>query len=260
MRFPEPVRKVLSEAGYHVHFTDGPIWDLPFLETLAPWERLKARLKASAAPAATFHLAFGDPRNAMVFGSGVLLDSPTISVGAHEGGHALVNARGLALMDSAIAAWKAEQMKMEEDFRTFSEFSGEATARFYYDENTTRKVLEDLAPRFSAILEEDQRLIQRRANLSTSVPRSEMLYRGPEGGAVYDPSKDAIDIWLTLDGEVIMGGLGRDGKMAKIKCDSRSFGGLTVATTKIVTVPENTTSKVREFLRSKGVTLPHVMS
>lgn len=260
MRFPEPARRLLEEAGYQIHFTTGPLWDLPFLDTMLPWEISRIKKLTRGFHAATVHFAFGDPRNTMVFGPGILLPSPALSVGCHEGGHALVNSRRLDRIGDAVAAWRGEREQMPEEFRTFAEFSGEVTGRFYYGDDEHKKELLRRAPQFCAILEGDKMRIERRANLSSAVKTSETLYFGEDGSAIYDIQKDVIDVWLTVNKKVVMGAIVRDGRMMKLKSHTWGIGGLTLSTSKIVEIPEKTAAAVKAFLRSKGVTLPHVMS
>lgn len=195
----------------------------------------------------------------MVFGPDILLPNMTISVGCHEGGHALVNSRRLELLDQAVAAWRDERERLGPEFSTFAEFSGEVTGRFYYNDDHKKAVMRR-APRFCAILEGDLELVKRRSSLSSEMKASETLYLGEDGSAIYDVQKDVVDVWLTLNKRVVMGGLGRDGRMMSLNGRTWKIGGLTLSTSKIVEVPEKTAAAAKAFLRSKGVTLPHVMS
>lgn len=89
--------------------------------------------------------------------------------------------------------------------------------------------------------------------------RSVTNYQGPEGHATYLPDRDLVDVWATIEGEVIVASLDRDGRLwsldSQVHVDQPT---LFISASGVVERTAEEAERVKAFLRSMGFSLPHV--
>ena len=173
-------------------------------------------------------------------------------VARHETGHAVYRALGLDSDPDVEKAFLSESSGLRESFRkSKSEFVAEGFDQ-YYSGWFARLRLWFSARKLHGII--GGRMIELRGQ------EAKVLYQGVEGVVVGGGKGDNLCFTLDIGFGVEMADIWPDGTMISYGGGEKKFSTITVAwPEEKVWTPEEA-EPYKAFLRSKGVTLPHVMS
>ena len=167
----------------------------------------------------------------------------------HESGHVVADLEGLVNDPAAVAAYEAEKGNLPRSFRKgISEFLAQGFAFHRYSSADAGNI-GLLAPLLAAIVR------TRMAHLASDV---HILWQGPEGHALVADNDSRIVFALKLGKEVEMGHIFPDGRVESFGGGSIEIAGLKISWPEQWTWKAKKSSRLKAFLRSKGVTLPHV--
>ena len=89
----------------------------------------------------------------------------------------------------------------------------------------------------------------------------EFLYRGLEGVVTHNLDTGRIAFCLNLGSDVEMGAINADGILSSFEGDSLALSnGIWISKSEVKVWTAEEAEPYKAFLRSKGITLPHVMS
>jgi len=253
---PHHILRLAEEAGYRVVFTARRVWQLEEFRDAKYLTRLQLFLESFNASAVSINTE--DVRFRIIaFRPQVLTVSHKSSCAAvHELGHAVDTILGLSQLPEVVQAWRKESGMLGPPFDTdIREFVGEAVGLFC----TQERMLATM-PRIHGIIRERDRALRERFGMLMEADGVSDFYNGPEGAAGYVPASDTITVMLRLDGEGTRADIFRDGTILVRESKSRKIGPVMVFADRQVEMEESKASRLRAFLRSKGFTLPHVMS
>ncbi len=251
---PPEVLAVLQRRGIRLEF-DGrnPFDGDPVRVSPEQWSEWRRKVDSVAAMVLTG--LPGEKDITMLFRPPLLLaqDRDLRKVAFHETGHAIYRALNLEGDEEVVRAYLRENHRLPQTFRkNESEFVAEGF-RFYHSNWVLRAYLSARASTLHGI-------IAGRMNAVRLQETPDLLFEGPEGVAGLDEDLDRVVFVLDVGRGLTEAEVDHRGRMRSFSGHSESDGGIHVAwSTQKVWTPEEA-EPYKAFLRSKGVTLPHVMS
>ena len=249
---PETLR-VMEDGGVRIEFDErNPFWRT----SLRSFEDLLTTLRSLRVnPAAVTVTGTPGPADVtMFFRPGFLISKGKNPRWAayHESGHAIARILGLVEDPEVLAAFEAERLGLADSFQVSpSEFLAEGFAYHHYS-TLEASSLQLLAPRLSGII--SGKMVRLQSN------EVEILWQGPEGHALAGGGEDRLVFALNLGEGVHMGHIHPDGRTISFGGGSASRGEVHVSWSDEKHWTSEEAEPYKAFLRSKGITLPHVMS
>ena len=250
---PDRVQMVLSAHGVQIYFTEASGFGPKPAGT--PDDEWKDVVRLVMGKGAAVLTGFPEPdRISQVFITDILgMGTRNLPrVARHETGHAVYRALGLESDPDIEKAFVLESPRLRKSFqRSKSEFVAEGFDQ-YYSGWVARQMLWFSARRLHGII--GGKMIELRGQ------EANVLYQGAEGVVVGGGTGDNLCFTLDVGYGVEMAEIWPDGTMISYGGGEKKFSTITVSwPEEKVWTPEEA-EPYKAFLRSKGVTLPHVMS
>ena len=251
---PPEVLAVLQKKGIRLEFDGRNPFDGDPVR-VSPDQWIEWRKKVDGVAAMVITGLPGEKDITMLFRPPLLLEQgrDLREAALHEAGHAIYRALNLEADEEITSAYLRENQRLPRTFRKDeSEFVAEGF-RFYYSNWVLRAYLSARASRLHGI-------ISGRMNAVRLQETPELLFDGPEGVAGLDEELDRVVFVLDVGRGPTEAEVDRRGQVRSYGGHSESDEGFHVAwSTQKIWTPEEA-EPYKAFLRSKGVTLPHVMS
>jgi hypothetical protein len=272
---PQDVRDTLKKGGVRAWFMDeASLLSLKRYSTSVKLKKWLVKLQEVAEAGAATLTDFPRPGEVtMVFVTDRLAKWKTAEIAwaaRHETGHArhrAITRKGSrkqrrALRKALQEAFDSRSSRLPKAFhKSPAEFLAEGTD-WYHRNWLTRGMLKRRAPQLHAILDSKAKVLSLMESDISALEEDGivLLYDGPEGFAATWEGTDEILFSLNLgdgqEGETIR----PDGTIETHGGKCERFGGITISRPILKVWTPEEAEPYKAFLRSKGVTLPHVMS
>lgn len=251
-KLPEEVQKVLRQDNVSIVFGDANPFDGPRPSRIPESEWQAHRKRVENRPAFVLTGLSEEDSVTLYFRPSLLAGDDVRWAALHETGHAVYRTLKLDTDLSVVEAYLAEASGRPLNSQiNESEFVADGFA--WYHTPNMQDLLWLEAPKLYAIVDERMAMLR-------NVGDKQVLFQGKEGAALYNPTDNLIAMSIDVgQGKIGALYLYEDGTMVCFGGGATEGGAVKIGwSTQRDLTPEEA-EPYKAFLRSKGVTLPHVM-